>query len=321
MLELSLAVATAYAIALAAWPILHAWGRTAAVFATLSAIAVLLTPLLIPADRIVLRAMAAYLAVELMFKMLDYSRRQRCRDGDVVRLGEYLRFLIPFPTMLVVFGQRERRLPTDRPRTRDVLRVVSAAALFATGFGLVHFVSQFAVVRSCFPLDHAVKLMIFVLTVEALAQLLYGLERLAGFETTPIIRNVLVSRTVAEFWCRYNTRVHGWFEQNVFRPSGGRHAPARAVVLCFFVSAILHELMFAIATSRWDGYQFTFFMLQVPAVLVSRPLNRLASHGGLAGKVVAHGTAIAWMAVTSIFFFHGVDRVFPFFYASESWLP
>lgn len=202
-----------------------------------------------------------------------------------------------------------------------MLQVALAAVLFAAGFGLVHLASQFAVIRDCFPLDHAVKFLIFLLAVESLSRMLYGLERLAGFDTTPLLRNSFLSRTVADFWRRFNTRVHSWFQYNVFRYSGVRRAPVRGVLLCFFLSGILHELMFGIATSRFDGCQFTFFMLQAPAVLASRPLERLAMRGGLFGKVMAHGLTFVWMMVTSVFFFRGVDRVFPFFYASQPWLP
>jgi D-alanyl-lipoteichoic acid acyltransferase DltB (MBOAT superfamily) len=175
--------------------------------------------------------------------------------------------------------------------------------------------------RSSFALDHVTKLVIFVVLIESLSRLLVGLERLAGFDTTPIVQNMFLARTVAEFWRRYNRRVHDWFEVNVFRPGGGRRAPVRAVVLVFLVSALFHEVMFDVALSRIDGYQFAFFALQIPAVLASGWLERLARRGGLVGKVVAHGVAILWMVSTSVFFFRGVHRIFPVVYVSEPWLP
>jgi hypothetical protein len=130
-----------------------------------------------------------------------------------------------------------------------------------------------------------------------------------------------LSRTVAEFWRRYNNRIHTWFYYNVFRGPLARRAPLLAVVLAFFISGLLHEAMFAVATSRVDGYQMTFFMLQIPAVVASIPLARWAEHSGLLVSSLIRGAAIFWMATTSIFFFHGVHRVFPFFYASHPWLP
>ena len=46
-----------------------------------------------------------------------------------------------------------------------------------------------------------------------------------------------------------------------------------------------------------------------------------ARRGGIAGKLAAHGFTILYMSVTSVFFFHGVNKVFPIVYASEPWLP
>ena len=73
----------------------------------------------------------------------------------------------------------------------------------------------------------------FTLTIEAISPIAYGIERLAGFDTKPLIRRAYLSRTVADFWCRINTRVHLWFDLNLFRPSGGRRNPVRGVVLTF----------------------------------------------------------------------------------------
>jgi hypothetical protein len=186
---------------------------------------------------------------------------------------------------------------------------------------LVKRATQDETLRSCFLIDHAVMVLLFIVAVEALAQALWGLERLAGFNTTPLIRFAFLSRTPAEFWQRYNTRVHAWLYYNVFVPCGGLKAPVRGICLTLLVSGLLHELMFDIATSRPDGYQLMFFLLQVPGILASPGLERLARHAGLAGKALAHGLTILWMAATSVFFFHGVNRIFPFVYASEPLLP
>jgi hypothetical protein len=79
--------------------------------------------------------------------------------------------------------------------------------------------------------------------------------------------------------------------------------------------------MFDIATSRVDGYQAAFFLLQIPAVLASRPLERLARRGSPAGIVLAHLCTIVWLGASSIFFFYGIERIFPFYYTAEPCLP
>jgi hypothetical protein len=41
----------------------------------------------------------------------------------------------------------------------------------------------------------------------------------------------------------------------------------------------------------------------------------------MAGKIAAHGATVLFVAVTSVLFFDGVSKVFPFIYASRSPLP
>ncbi len=78
--------------------------------------------------------------------------------------------------------------------------------------------------------------------------------------------------------------------------------------------------MFGIATSRFDGYQLLFFIVQIPAVIASRHLRRFAAKVGLPAIVLLRGITIIWMMGTSILFFHGVNRIVPF-YTATPWLP
>jgi hypothetical protein len=93
------------------------------------------------------------------------------------------------------------------------------------------------------------------------------------------------------------------------------------MLLVFLVSGVFHEVTFTLATSRLTGYQFAFFTIQGPAALASGRLERLARRGGFAGKITAHGATIVFIAVTSVLFFDGVSKIFPFVYASQSPLP
>ena len=72
---LALVVATfaAFAYAIAARPLLGIGGRQGAVASDYAGVVVLALPLLIPSSRIGLRAIAAVVSVELMFKMVDYA--------------------------------------------------------------------------------------------------------------------------------------------------------------------------------------------------------------------------------------------------------
>jgi hypothetical protein len=276
---------------------------------------ILACPLLIPREGVALRAAAAFVSIDLAFKVVDFFR-YRSNARHSVTLREYYWLLIPFPVLSIVYPDHKRRLPQpDNPRPH-VARLFIGTLGFLTGFLLLQAFAGNALLRSEFLLDHIVKLPIFVLAIESLSCALYGLERLAGFDTKPIVAGVFRSRTVAEFWQRYNYRVHDWHYRNVFRAAGGRRRPARAMALVFLFSGLYHELMFGIATSRFDGSQLAFFLVQAPAALASGRIERWVRKGGIARRIAAHGFTILFLSVTSILFFRGVSRVFPFIYAS-----
>jgi hypothetical protein len=277
-------------------------------------------PLLIPATSIQLRAIAAFVAIDIVFSSIDYLRASSRRDGTS-NLREYVRFLVPFPLLAIVFPDHKRRQSADVACRHLFLTIVAGFSGAVIAVQGLSYLSRSPLVQENFALNHFVMLLTFVLALESLARTVYALEQLAGFDTLPLAQNVILSRTVAEFWQRYNYRVHDWLYHNVFRAVDGRHAPVRATLAVFFVSAILHEVMFAIATSRLTGYQFLFFMVQAPAVLVSRPLESFARRSGVLATTMAHGITALFLGVTSILFFHGLHLVFPFIYVSPSPLP
>ena len=245
---------------------------------------VLACPLLIPSANVGLRAASAVVSVDIAFKIVDYFRRWDRLDRSTV-LRDYYGLLIPFPVFAVVYPDHRRRLLRPETPWPQVLRLVVGIVGVVGAVLTLRVLSSSDLIRSSFALNHAVMLLTFVVAIESLSRALCGLERLAGFDTTPIIRNAYLSRTVSEFWRRYNYRVHDWLYRNVFQTTGGRHAPVRSVVLVFLVSGVFHELMFGIATSRFTGYQLAFFTLQAPAALASGRLERFARRGGIDGQV------------------------------------
>ena len=281
---------------------------------------ILVCPLLIPSANVGLRAASAFASGDITFKMVDYFRHWGHVERSIV-LRDYYRFLIPFPVLSAVYPDHKRRLLRPESPWPQVLRLFGGIVGVTMALLAVRTLSGIALVRSSFALNHAVMLPTFVLAIESLSRALCGLERLAGFDTTPIIRNAYLSRTVSEFWRRYNYRIHDWLYRNVFQATGGRRAPVRSLLLVFLVSGLFHEVTFALATSRLTGYQLAFFTIQGPAALASGRLERLARRGGIAGKITAHGATILFVAVTSVLFFDGVSKIFPFIYASQSPLP
>jgi hypothetical protein len=311
----------AYGLAIAIHPATRRRGVLSLLMVGLACYAIILSLLFIPPEPPVLRALTSLLCVDLFFRLIDFTRQSRRGDLPAIGWSGYCRFLIPFPLLLVMFGQKDRRLGPDQPRGADILRVVLGAAGVVVGFVLIFAAEDSTLLQSSFLLDHIVKLFIFVLTVESTAQALCGLERLLGFDTTPIIDRAFLARTPAEFWRRWNNRINAWLFWNAFTPAGGRRAPLCGVWATCLFSAVLHEVAFTIATSRFTGYQFIFFLIQAPAIALSPALGRLSRDRGIIGIVFAHTVTVLWMAFTSMFFFHGVDLIFPFMYTSEPWLP
>jgi hypothetical protein len=319
--RLFLTAAVAYSCAVLGGLLMHSAKRFALFICLVTVAAIVPCLLFVPAERTILRGFAAFLATDAMLKVVDYLRHVRRHDREPVKLTEYLRSLIPFPLMLVVLEQRLKRFP-ERPRLAfEMTRAFVAALFFLIGSSLLYGANQLSALQKYFLLDHVVKLAIVVILVESASKCVYHVERLAGYNTLPPMLNILASRTVGEFWCRWNTRIHAFLQYNVFAQVGGFRAPVRGIIYSFFWSAVLHEVMIGLATSRFDGYQFSFFMMQIPPVLVSRRMERFAQRRGFLGKAAAHLLTISWISATSILFFHAIDRVFPFFYASTPWLP
>jgi len=281
---------------------------------------ILLCPMVIPSANLTLRAASAFLSGDIAFKIVDYFRHWGYVERPFV-LRDYYRFLIPFPALSTVYPDHKRRRSRPESPWPRLLRLFGGIVGCSIAVLTLKAISSNTLIRSSFALNHMVMLLSFVLAIESLSRAVCGLERLAGFDTSPIIRNAYLSRTVSEFWRRYNYRVHDWLLRNVFQPTGGRRSPIRSMMLVFIVSGLFHEVMFALATSRLTGYQFAFFTIQAPAVLASGHLERLARTGGIAGKITAHGATILFMATTSVLFFEGVGRIFPFIYACRSPLP
>jgi diacylglycerol O-acyltransferase-1 len=78
------------------------------------------------------------------------------------------------------------------------------------------------------------------------------------------------SETVGEFWTLWNIPVHNWFKRHLYIPlvKRGTHKQlARAY--CFFVSAIIHEFVFSLATRRFSGLIFIAMIFQIPNIYVS----------------------------------------------------
>jgi hypothetical protein len=311
----------AYGYGIAVRPLLGIPGRLGLVISIVVAVAALFFPLIIQSDHIALRALASFACGELFFKMIDFARVRSKPNVNVGGYGKYLHFLMPFPVLLVVWEEKTR--PRVRPASSlaEFIHALPWAAVSGICVCLIFIVPPVSEVMTIFAFDHAFKLLLFAAMIESLSMAMHRIERIAGYDTTPLVQNAIASLTPADFWKRYNTRVHAWMDLNVFRPAAGRRRPTRGILLTFLFSAIFHELMFDLATSSMTGYQFLFFACQAPAVMLSSRLKRFAKLNGVPGTLFARCVTIIWFAVTSVLFFDGVRRIFPFYYGSQTFLP
>jgi hypothetical protein len=318
---LCFAIMAAYGCAIAAPLVRHGVrGRRGEFLAWCFAPLVLACPVIIPAEHVMLRALSAFVSGDIGFKMVDYFRQWGEIDPRIV-LREYYRFLVPFPVLSTAYPDHKRRLNAQANRWRLLFITCAGVCGFVAAVVTVQSMSTNEQLRGNFALNHVVMLLIFVVAIESLSRALYGIERLAGYDTTPIIQNAYLARTVFGFWQRYNRRIHDWLYRNVFEPSGGRRSPARSVLLVFFVSGLFHEVMFSIATSQITGYQLAFFTIQGPAALATARIERLARRRGKWLSIATRIATIVFISLSSLLFFHGVHQVFPFIYASRSPLP
>ena len=314
ILQCTISMTLAYSVAIAMFPMLRSVSRGRRMIGVIFCLTIMLCPLIVQADKVVPRALLCVVYADLGFKLVDYARQFGHFDkSNPGGFREYCRFLIPFPLFLVVFQQWQRMRRRTADRSGQILRIVLGVLLFSLCRALLKIVCQVTSLRDNFVLEHVAHLMIFVVAIESLSQVGCGIERSCGFDTSPIIRYEFLSRTIGEFWQRYNTRVHNWLMANIFVISSKKRSPALCIWVTFVISGIQHELGFGIATSRFDGYQFAFSALQAPGVLISHALDRQLARFGNTGKAASHVFTILWFAVTSPLFFHGVNRAFPFY--------
>ncbi|HVJ66356.1 MAG TPA: MBOAT family O-acyltransferase, partial [Caulifigura sp.] len=306
---LAWAIVIGLLMALRSWPRLRGWSVSGAV------IALAACPVLVPSEFPGARALSVFVGFDAMFRVIDVSRRQR--DGNVAgSLRTDLGFFVPFPVLLVTGEERSAARRITSTIGAAVARAAAGLTLFLAAWTVLFALQKSQTLRSSFALDHTVKSTLFAVTLEIIGSLAAGLERLCGFDAPRLMNRILCSRTPAEFWLRYNTRVHLWMLRNVFRRVGAAHHPVWGVTFVFFVSAVFHEAAFDVALSRIDGTQFAFFMLQIPAVLASPALERFAKRGGVPARVMAHAVTIMWLLITSVLFFRGIGKIFPFYYTA-----
>ena len=301
------AVATAHSVAVLFYPALGL-GRARRLGVLIVVLAaVLLTPLVVPSHRPFWRWFAAAWAVVLTWKLFDLH--VGANRGHRPSFRSFLLFL---PSMSAVL----RKLDDEpRPRRKEVLTQL-ARGLVMTVLGGSLFAGTFLIDWRGVPffVEHCVKVVTFFLGLVPATAATAAVLRLLGVPAREMMDNPFAARTPADFWRRYNRPAQQFFHEDVLKPLGGRRALARAILVTFAISAVLHEYVFDIATMRVQGYQTAFFLIQGMAVAAT---IRVRPKGWSAAAWIA-GT-FAFNLATGVLFFASVNEIAPFYSRPVPW--
>src|SRR4051812_40984608 len=101
-------IAAAYVICVAVWPLLKSRGRRNLSGAGLAIAAIAVCPAIVPSEHIMARAFACLVCIDPLFRVVDYARQVRQDRVDPITCHGYWTFLIPFPFLLTVYGEKQR---------------------------------------------------------------------------------------------------------------------------------------------------------------------------------------------------------------------
>ena len=121
-----------------------------------------------------------------------------------------------------------------------------------------------------------------------LFHLLSCLWRSMGIAARPIMNWPIVSQSISEFWGRrWNLAFRDLTHRFLFQPLIRRLGPVGALLVGFFVSGVLHDLVISWPAEGGWGLPTGYFLLQGIGVLIERSKSghRCGLGRGLAGRV------------------------------------
>jgi hypothetical protein len=261
---------------------------------------IVLSPFCVPPHARPLRFLVCVVAVTLLWKVYDAYRAPALAKG--MGAAKWLAYLPNWFWFVL------KRVPRSRPADRDWRRVAFDAPLMAVAVTLCGWLLRMDWSGLPFALEHVAKVLAFAAAMLLIGRTFAALYRRLVMPATDPIDNPFTAPTPAEFWRRWNRPFRDFFDEYVFRPSGGRRRPVLATLTVFAVSGLVHEYVFGVATGRVQGWQMLFFMIQgcaTAATLRVRP-RRWAALLWWAGTS-------AFNLTTALLFFRSVDGVIAFY--------
>jgi hypothetical protein len=206
-----------------------------------------------------------------------------------------------------------RRRPSQPPLNDDLrhLGVRIPAALLAISLFVILDRVNWSTIP--FALEHVLKVSVLAPAVVLLTNAVAAAYRLLGGIGLDFMNSPLAARTPADFWRRWNVPAQQFLNEYVFQPAGGPCRAVRATLVTFFVSGVVHEYVFGIASGRVQGWQLLYFMLQGVAVVATMRIRPQ-------GRMTILWIAGTWMfsLASSVLFFLSVNQVVPFYWIPDS---
>jgi hypothetical protein len=314
-LRVAVPVGLFHAAALMAWPVTQTRSRIAqlAICVLAAALSVWGEVLVWPEAKII-RGCVAVVALLLALRVYSY-----CRSTVQGGFLNYVRFLsLALLSPHLVYSPSgyatRRRTPVGVEILRLAGGVTTAVVLF---FLTKQLIDTQAAINSWLVNDLIITVG-FVFMVQAVGQGFFGLWQLLGIRSHPLMDNILLSRTPADFWRRWSWPIHLWLYRYVYVPAGGTTHRVKATLAAFLISGLLHELLVVLAIGRATGHQTAFFMLSALGVIASPTMERFARRGILAQSLMRL-TTILFLATTASLMFTTFNYVFPI-YHKRIWL-
>ncbi len=303
-----------YTSAYTVWPALR-WPWIARCITVIIAILICsFAALVIPSPAGIARAFVAILGLMTALRIYSYVQ-----SGLWLGFFNYAVFLSIglLQPYLVYSPARQFRLPR-MPGIREFIEFIMAGALVPLTWIAARWIILTEPVANSWILNHLVLAAGFIIIMQALSRCCEVLWRVQGFRVKPIINNIILSQTPADFWRRWSWPIHQWLHCYIFLPVKARRGKIQAILAVFLFSALFHEILVSVIFGRMTGHQSLFFILNALGVLASPTLERLGTWG-LPGRLLMRLVTITFMILTAALMFTTFHYLYPI-YVHENWL-
>ena len=291
--------ALVFGVAFAFVPLLRLPNHQRLVVVVIAFALLALAPMLLPAQPAFVRVLTACAVVAMWAKIYDLH------VGAKYGLRPAASSALEFMPRLTALVFRKINDATLRPTRRQLLRAAGRFTIASAGIAAIFLFDWRGLP---FVAEHTVKVIAVFYALLLMAEFIVAADRALGGPSLDFSRAPMRARTPAEFWRRYNRPVMQFFNENVFKRVGGRHAPARATLIVFAISGLAHEYAFDVGAGHVQGLQLLFFMLQGVAVAATMHLRPSGAYA-----VIGVIATFIFNLTTSVIFFASADAIVPFY--------